>query len=331
MSGGWRRGLMAGILAAAGVAAAAAALTPVNVCYSALTGTQATVWYAQEQGLFRKYGLQVRLVSIAGGARAATTLISGDMDISQIAAPPVVNAAAARKDIVIVAGLINVVAGSLMAQPGFTSMAMLRGKTIGTNDGSSTDSELRLILQKHQLEPGRDVKMLNIGGDPERAAALEARQVDATLITPPRTFELRRKGFVILYDAGRAKIPYQSTCIATTRRYLATHRAAVTSFLKAIQEAIIRIKHDPRGSKAVMARYMALDPVADAGTLQQAYEATLLGTLAESPYPTLQGLQVVIDMAARDNPGAARVRPQDLVDVSILDELQRSGFATGLR
>ena len=325
---GGRRRIAAVILAAAGTAAA---LTPVNVCCSASTGTQATVWYAFETGLFRKYGLQVKLTTIPGGARAAATLISGDMDIGQIAAPPVVNAAAARKDLVIVAGLINRVAGSLMAQPRITSMAMLKGKTVGTNDGSNTDSELRLILQKHLLDPDRDVKLLNLGGDPERAAALQAHRVDATLITPPRSFELRKKGFVTLFDADRADLPYQSTCIATTRRYLAGHRPAVTSFMKAVQEAIVRIKHDPRGSKAVMAQYMALDPVADAGTLQQAYDAILLGALADPPYPTLQGLQDVIGLAARDNPGAARVRPQDIVDVSVLDELKQSGFATNLR
>jgi NitT/TauT family transport system substrate-binding protein len=333
MKGGWQRGLrIAGIiLAAAGAGATAGTLTPVNVCYSALTATQATVWYAYEKGLFQKYGLQVKLVFIPGGARAATTLISGDMDISQIGAPPVVNAAAARKDIVIIAGLINVASGSLMAQPRISSMAMLVGKTVGTNDGSNTDSVLRLILRKHQLDPGRDVKMLNIGGDPERAAALEARQVDATLVTPPHTFELQKKGFVNLYDADRAKIPYQSTCIATTRKYLTSHRAAVTSFMTAIQEAIVRIKHDPQGSKAVMAQYMVLDPAADAGTLQQSYDSTLLEELAEVPYPTIPGLQIIIDMAAKDNPGAARVKPQDIVDVSILDDLKRAGLAIRLR
>lgn len=333
MKNAWHRCLtIAGIiLGVAGVTAVAGALAPVNVCYSALTGTQATVWYAYEKGLFQKYGLQVKLVSIAGGAKAATTLISGDMDISQLAAPSVVNAAAARKDVVIIAGLINVVSGSLMSQPNITSMAMLRGKTVGTNDGSNTDSVLRLILLKHKLDPDRDVTMLNIGGDPERAIALQARQVDSALITPPRTLDMKRKGYVNLYEADRAKIPFQSTCIATTRRYLASHRAEVTSFMKAIMEAVVRIKQDPKGSKVVMAKYMSLDPVADDETLQDTYESTLLGVLEEAPYPTIPGLQAVIDMAAKENANAALVKPQDIVDVSVLDGLKKAGFKPKLK
>ncbi len=77
-------------------------LAPVNVCYSALSGTQAVTWYAYEKGLFEKYGLQVNLVSMSGGSEAVTSLVSGDMDICQVAAPSVVNAVAAQQDVVII-------------------------------------------------------------------------------------------------------------------------------------------------------------------------------------------------------------------------------------
>lgn len=314
------------MLSVTGPTVQAAPLAPINVCYSALTGTQATVWYAYEKGLFQKHGLQVNLVFISGGAKAAATLISGDMDISQVAATPVVNAIAARQDMVIIAGLINTVSGSLMSQPQISKMGMLKGKVIGTLEGSNTDTVLRLILQKHKLDPDRDVTMLSVGSDPERAAALEARKVDAALITPPRTFDMRKRGYVELYNADLAKIPYQATCVATTRRYLAAHRAEVTSFMKAILEAIVRIKRDPRGSKEVMAKYMSLDLVADAGVLQETYDATLRGALADKPYPTPQGLQVVIDMSAKEIPAAASLKPQGIVDVSILEDLKKSGF-----
>lgn len=310
---------------------ATAALTPVNVCYSALTGTQATVWYAQEKGLFRKHGLQVKLVSVIGGAKAATTLITGDMDICEIAATSVINAAAARKDVVIVAGLINTVSGSLMADPKITSLAMLKGKIIGTQDGSNTDAVIRLLLRNYHLVPDRDVVLLNIGGDPERAAALKARKVDATFIIPPLTIEMRSGGYVELANAGAAKIPFQATSIATTRRFMAEHRSTVHNFMKAIMEAIVRIKRDPVGSKAVLARYLSLDPIADAAALQETYDSILLGTLEDVPYPTLKGLQNVIDVVAKENPGAALVKPHEVVDTSILDELKKSGFISRLK
>ena len=80
-----------------------------------------------------------------------------------------------------------------------------------------------------------------------------------------------------------------------------------------------------------MAQYMSLDPVTDSATLQETYDTILLGTLENIPYPTLKGLQTVIDIAVKDNPDAAMVKPTDLVDTSILAELEKSGFISGLK
>jgi NitT/TauT family transport system substrate-binding protein len=313
------------------VAGTPVVLTPVNVCYSALAGTQTTVWYAYEKGLFEKYGLQVNLVSISGGSAATTTLISGDMDICQVAGPSVVNAVAAHKDVVLIAGLINTVPGSLMAQPEITSTALLQGKIIGADLGSATEAITRIALQNLKIDPDRDVVLLNVTGEPARAAALQARKIDATFINPPLTVILREKGYVDLYNAGAAKIPYQGAGIATTRGYLAGHRTIVTDFMKAILEAIVRIKSDPEGSKAVVAKYMSLDTVKDAAALEETYTAILMGTLEDIPYPTLAGLQTEIDLAAKDNPDVALVKPLDIVDTSILDELKKSGFISALK
>lgn len=314
-----------------GMIATAAPLTNVNVGYTALTGTQATVWYAQEKGLFGKYGLKVNLVSLPGGAKAAMTLISGDMDILQIAAPPIVNAAAAKKDVVIVAGLINLASGSLIAQPGITSMKSLKGKIVGTNDGASSYTITRLLLEANNLDPDRDVVLLNVGGDPERAAALKAKKVDAIFIVPPLTYDLKNSGYIEICNASEEKILYQATSIATTRKFLNERRQVATAFMKAVLEAIKRIKQDPDGSKAVLAKYMSLDPSADAKLLQDTYQTVLLGTLEVVPYPTVKGLQAVIDIAAKENPDAAALKSKDIIDTSLLDELKKNGFISNAK
>jgi NitT/TauT family transport system substrate-binding protein len=306
-------------------------LTPINVCYSALAGTQAVTWYAYENGLFEKYGLQVNLVGISGGSAATTTLVSGDMDICQVAAPSVINAVAAGQEVVIIAGLINIAPGSLMVQPDITNAEMLRGKIIGINQGSSTEAVSRLALQSMGLDPDKDVVLLNIGGEEERVAALEAKQIDATLIIPPLTIKLRNQGYTELLNVSELKIPYQGTSIATTRRFLKENRSLVVRFMKAILEAIVRIKSDPEGSKIVVAQYLSLDPVADSATLDETYRAILLGTLEDIPYPSMEGIQTVIDIAAQGNSNVSAITPDDAVDVSIIRELEESGFISGLK
>ncbi len=132
-------------------------MTPVNVCYSALSGTQAVAWYAYEKGLFTKYGLQVNLQAMTGGTTGITSLLSGDMDICELAGTPVINAAAAHQDVVLVAGLINTISGSLMAQPGITNVASLRGKIVGIDQGVSAETATIMALQAMNLNPDRDV------------------------------------------------------------------------------------------------------------------------------------------------------------------------------
>ena len=77
---------------------------------------------------------------------------------------------------------------------------------------------------------------------------------------------------------------------------------------------------------------MSLDPVTDADALQETYAAILQGTLESMPYPSMQGIQAVIDVAVKGgNTDAALIKPQDIVDTSILDELKNSGFISSLK
>ena len=67
-----------------------------------------------------------------------------------------------------------------------------------------------------------------------------------------------------LYNVSEAKLPYLGTSIVTSRKYMADNPAIVENFMKAILEAIVLIKNDPEGTKEVLAKYLNLDPVADA-------------------------------------------------------------------
>ena len=45
-------------------------LEKLRVTYSAIGGSQASVWIPYEAGIFRKHGLDVELLYVAGGGRA---------------------------------------------------------------------------------------------------------------------------------------------------------------------------------------------------------------------------------------------------------------------
>ena len=62
--------------------AQAAEADKLNVCYSSIAATSITTWVPKEAGIYKKYGLDVSIIYVAG-AQAITTLISGDSQIVQ--------------------------------------------------------------------------------------------------------------------------------------------------------------------------------------------------------------------------------------------------------
>jgi hypothetical protein len=48
--------------------------------------------------------------------------------------------------------------------------------------------------------------------------------------------------------------------------------------------------------------------------------------IPRDPYPTIEGMQTVLDEIARSNPKAAAIKPEQLVDSRYIKELQATGF-----
>jgi ABC-type nitrate/sulfonate/bicarbonate transport system substrate-binding protein len=254
------------------------------------------------------------------------------MDICQVSGSSVVSAVAAKQDVVMIAGMINTIPGLIMAQPDIKTSVDLKGKKFGNDQpGTQTDTGLRLAMQQMGLDPAKDAVFLSIGGEPERVAAMDAKQVDVTLILPPTTYQMRQKGYSVVFDLGKSKAPYQGTGLATTRQYIKNNRPVVVAFTKAIVEAIHRMKNDPQGTKAVMAKYLQLDPTKDAASLDEAYSLIVLGTVGDTPFTTHPGIQTEIDVLASTNPDAANLTPGQVVDDSIMQGLVDSGFIKSLR
>ena len=76
--------LLAPVYSRAGNAHAGQAgeLEKLNICYSSIAATSITTWVPHEAGIFKKYGLDVSVIYVAG-AQAITTLLFGDAHIVQ--------------------------------------------------------------------------------------------------------------------------------------------------------------------------------------------------------------------------------------------------------
>src|SRR3989338_4192760 len=69
-------------LAKSNETASAAEVERLNVVYSSIAGASISTWGPKEAGIYKKYGLDVNLIYVAG-SQAIATLISGDAQIAQ--------------------------------------------------------------------------------------------------------------------------------------------------------------------------------------------------------------------------------------------------------
>ena len=303
----------------------------IDVCHQITSSSNLPLLYAQEKGLFKKYGLEVTLTSVDTGTKAATAMIAGEFPICQVGGVSITNAVVAGEDLVYIADYFNSYVMSLMVTPDIKTPADLKGKIVVTSEpGSVVDAAMRAALLSFNLIPEVDVAFINVSGASNRMAALEAGRASGSLFAPPLTLTLREKGYTTLLDLTTLDQAFPYYGIATSRTYLKTHRATVTNFMKAIIESIAGILSDPEGSKSVLAEHLEMDEVKDAALLEEAYQAHYYQIIRKKPFPTIEGIQTVLNQIGEENPNAKNTQPEDVIDMSIIKELDDSGFIDAL-
>jgi NitT/TauT family transport system substrate-binding protein len=223
-------------------------------------------------------------------------------------------------------GLSNTSPFTVVTQPNMRKAEDLRGKKLGTaRFGGSSHISALIALEHLKLDLKRDkIILIQTGVDPERMGALEAKAIDAAMLQRVATKVMTSKGFYPLLDMNQAKIPYQNTGLAMRREFAGGNPKAVDGAVRAVIEGygFIFNKDNKQAVKEIIARNLRLPKVDDAEDFYQ--EA--LEELDRKPYPSLEGTRIVIKYVAEQNPKAASVKVEDLVDTSWLKKLDSEGF-----
>ncbi|MCL5960872.1 MAG: ABC transporter substrate-binding protein [Chloroflexi bacterium] len=290
------------------------------------------MWVAKERGFFAKNGLDAELVFIEGGTKAVQTLIAGDVPFTVAGGSGVVAAVTGGAELSIIASMGNTYPYKLIAASSIKKPEDLKGKKLGVSKfGSSSDFALRQALKAIKLDPEKDVQILQIGGDSTRTAALQAGSIDATVLNPPGTSIVAKKGFNIILDMSTLPdLEYQFATIAANKAYLKSHRDIAQRFMKAIVEAIQFEKTNKDETKKIIAKYSKLD---DPDGLEEAYvqyNSPNSRLLSAAPYPNSKGVQAVINEVLAEKKEAKKVSVGDVVDDSLVKELDQSGFIKSL-
>jgi NitT/TauT family transport system substrate-binding protein len=296
-------------------------LKKVRFGYPSLGFRQGHVWVAKDEGLFKKYGLDVEPIFLRGGQLAIQALAAGDPPLMSIG--QVVQANLAGFDLALIAGVESFYDSTIFGRAGITRLEQLKGRRLGISGYGAATHFAALIVAKHlNLDPNKDITLVPGGPDAERVAALQSGKIDASIFNSSTIPVAKKMGFnelVYLPDLG---VEVQGNGFATTRNYIKSNRATVLAALKGYVEGIYFIFQNKQAAQKVFAKYMRTN---DPDVLEQSYQA-YVKTTPKRPNPTLKGLQFLLDQLAPTMPQAKNAKPEQFVDLSFLQELEKEGL-----
>lgn len=295
-------------------------LKKIKIGYPSLSFRQSNVWVAKEQGLFNKYGLEVEPILFRGGQVATQALVSGDPPIVNIGT--VVQATIQGHNVVLVAAVETKYDLIIFTRPGITQLEQLRGKRLGITGFNSATHYASIILARHLNVDLKEFTLIPAGLDTERIAAVNSGVLDATYVATSAAPLARKAGLHELIQIGDLGVEVQGNGFATSRGYIASNRDVVKSALKGFVEAIHFIYANKKETQRVFAKYMRTN---DPNVLEDSYNG-YIKSIPKKPYPTLKGIQFMLDVLAPTLPNAKNFKPEQFVDLSFLQELEKEGF-----
>ena len=310
----------------------ASAQEKIRLSYSAVSPSTAFLWIPREKGFFNKHGLDAEIILIESGTSTSQALAAGEIGIADNAGAPAIISNASGSGETIIMGLVNSLEYSLISTKQVKDIADLKGKRIGVSRiGSSSHAAIEIALDHFKIDAKRDnITFVQSGTMTTRVAGLRAGAIDATVVDPSFVPFMLKEGYKDLGYLGKFGIPYQHESLDSSKAYLAKHRDTALKAVKGIVEGIAFIAQEKNGPevKRVLGKYLKFG---DAAKIDDAYKALRGYAISiRKPYPTKEGVASLITFLAKFNPKVAQVTVDDVVDSSLVAELDKTGFIDGV-
>ncbi len=310
------------VLACLSLASPAAAQNPTRLNWGAVSGVMSPIWVAQEEGLFKKHGLDIELIHIASTSKAIQSMISGEIQFTTADALNSIQAVAAGADVVMICEGVNRFVFSLMARPELRRVADLKGKKIGiTRLGSSTHTAVLYVAAKAGLGAG-DYTLLQLGEVPNILTTLLAGQIDAGALSPPTNSRAKRAGLRELVNLGVDGPDYPSTVMASTRVYVRANPDTTRRMVRALGEGLNVFKANRQIGIRAIQKYARLnDPEILEDTYNQFRDA-----FDAVPYVSRAGIAALLAGMGEKDAKIRQIKYEDVADMRFVAEAEKEGF-----
>lgn len=220
-----------------------APLERVKVAVSAASLSFLPLYVARSLGLFEAEGLDAELVVMRSDLQVAG-LLSGEVQYTGVGGDPIAVAVAEGAPLRTILVAFDATHFTLVGQRGIDARD-LKGARVGVSRlASASHNGGRALVSYAGLNPDADVTFLSTGETSTSYAALEARSIDAAVLSPPFSSELISQGYAALARASDLPDKVLFNGLATSLLQLQNQPGQVVRMLRALLAGLAVIAHD---------------------------------------------------------------------------------------
>src|SRR5438128_954587 len=245
---------------------------------------------ALKKGFFKDEGLDVEIIRM-NTPNTITALMTGDIGYTLLLGS-VIRGALRGMPLRVVASLLDSPTHALVAKNEVKTVKELKGKTIGIGNFGGTDEVVARMICKHfGIDPDKDVKMVAVGPDRARLAALKENLVAASVIAPPADALGKEMGFSILVR-GYDVFSFPFIGVSTTIKRIKERPLEVKKVIKALVRANRFIREDKEGAVRALMEWGR----AERDHSSASYDSTVRVFSSTGNVPE-DGLRLVVELA----------------------------------
>jgi NitT/TauT family transport system substrate-binding protein len=214
-------------------------------------------WVADQKGFLKEEGItDVKVLTFKGDAEVLQALAGGTVDISVSSLPGLVESIKSGQKFKALWGGFNQPYFDWYALPKFKSIAATKGGRYAvTKYGALTDFLTRYALRGAGLDPEKDVTILALGGSPQSLPAMEAGQIDVTILSAPANYVAEEKGFVKIMSMKDVIAPDWPTHVVFAKEsYIAKNPNVIRAFLRTNGKAMDWIRANPEEAAQIASK-----------------------------------------------------------------------------
>jgi ABC-type nitrate/sulfonate/bicarbonate transport system substrate-binding protein len=304
-------------------AAASGSAGHLVVAYGQPSMQNSILWIAQDQGLFKKYGVDTDMTQVTGPA-ITQGLIAGQLELIFSSPVSPMTARLQGGDTLLIGSNVNKIPTDIVVNPKkIQSAADLKGKLGGVQQaGDLSDEAVRLALAYYKLTVNDVQIKTGFNTDPTRLEAMLAGAIDFAPIALEYRDEYTKQGLkrlISLEELDTSRFLYGG--MFTSNKIASAKPAAIEGASKALAEALHVFHTKPDVALSIAAKYTKQDP-AKVKIQYDAMEPVINKT------PEFNRDDVVATLKALElaTPSAKDAKPDEFYTTKYIDLLNSSGF-----